>query len=171
MAADPVEAGALVSTWTPVAIAAFGSLALGIYNFFVGERRERGKVRREEFNRRVSTPIEAAVSDFRKAEDVLVESTIPISVDDIDAAAKAARSGQRQLSRVLKYAASSQFCSGPDFANIGNDEFDAFIESLEMLRISTAENQERHRDAAVSAAVRLVDQVHRAIDAELGKYA
>jgi hypothetical protein len=127
-----------VSGWTPANWIAFGtacaSFALSIQNNRSAKKREREKNKREEFHRRAALPIETALEQFRTVIDELhdVHSSSG-KVADMDAVLRRSKVAQRKLSRELRYAASSSLCTS-DGWNIGEAEYDRFIETLEVLR-------------------------------------
>lgn len=151
-------------------IAASISLTLGIYNNIAAANRERTKNEREEFHRRVATPLESLLSAFEDIQDQVLdlasEQDLNSTLEEIEQKAKAA---QRKLSRGLRSASASRLCKTNDWADLGSDAYDIFIEHLEFMRQAQIA-QPNHVDEAGAALERIAREVRDKIEAELIRY-
>ncbi|HZS62885.1 MAG TPA: hypothetical protein VFA53_00070 [Xanthobacteraceae bacterium] len=167
----------LFTNWTPANWIAFGtgaaSFGLGIRNSRKAAKGERQKNKREEFHRRVATPIELALSQFGSINDDLYDLRDGSSLADataIDAIEKRSKRAQRKLSKELRWAANSNLCGIVGW-DIGAAEYDELIEHLDGMRnAQTFAEQAQEIDGALSALDRHDRLIREKIRSELAEY-
>jgi hypothetical protein len=161
--------------WTPANWISFATAVLSLFvaalNTRSANNRERLKNRREEFHRRVATPIEVALDDFRSAIDDLddLRSVKPIELTHIEPIEKKIKGAQRKLSRALRVAAASGLCTSESW-DLGSDEYDRCILAMEMLRASEPPARPSMIPHAIEPLEALEKLVRDQIHTELRKY-
>jgi hypothetical protein len=160
----------LPANWIAVAAAAL-SFLMSLYALVLSGRRERKKNRREEFHRRIASPIENALGDFAKIGDTLERLRIvgAASPEQLDELLIEAKIQQRKLSTGLRRASDSKACSSKGW-DLGSQDYDDFIDAIETARLSPDDLNRDALSKALGAIERQNDAIARRIEAEFGAY-
>ncbi len=172
----------VTANWTATNWIAFGaivsssvlsiiSLLVSIYNNVVATRRERLKNRREEFHRRIATPLEQSLDSFLTMQDDIhgMLSASTVTEGEIEQVQLKAAATQRRLSRLLRFASESSMCDSLGW-NLASDEYDLLVGALETARTASGVTRTHALKDAANAVERQDSTIRRKIEQELADY-